>query len=90
MSLRCLHCVYYKFDDPNDCGGECLLKKAKVPYCFAKACESMVRRPSIAISCYLFNEDFVDDWSASDTMAYSYMSKNNINDYPFIFEEVEK
>lgn len=82
MTDRHLHCVYFKYDDPNCGNGRCLLKEKKIEFGFKKCCEDIVLRPVLLLSYYLTWKCGYTDWVKADKEAIEFIDRYKINDYP--------
>ena len=82
MTDRHLHCVYFKYDNPDKIEGFCLLKNKKIEHGFKPHCKNWVLRPHMLISYYLKHEGICNDWADADDKALEYLKKVGFNDYP--------
>lgn len=82
MTDRHLHCVYFKFDNPDNPSGYCLLNQKKIEWGFKPHCENYVLRPSLILSYFLVHKGYCSDWAYSDNQAIDYIKKIGFNDYP--------
>ena len=79
---RHLHCVYFKFDDPDNPRGRCLLKDKVIEEGFHPCCEYCVLRPFEVLAYFLKHNGYCEDWGCADTKARQYLEKVGFNNYP--------
>ena len=82
MTDRHLHCVYFKWDNPNSFEGYCLLKQEKIKDGFRNHCENIILRPELVISYFLKHEGYCKDWDCADKKALEYIKRVGFNSYP--------
>lgn len=82
MTDRHLHCVYFRYDDPNDASGYCLFKQKRIEFGFAHHCPNIVLRPTEVISYFLRHENYCENWEDADNRALEYIKRIGFNNYP--------
>lgn len=83
MTDRHLHCVYFKYDNPDNVRGECLLWRKEIERGYEQCCPRVVLRPSEVVTYFLKHEHYCQDWVSASEEALDYLEKVGwMNNYP--------
>lgn len=82
MTDKHVHCVYFRYNNPNSLEGYCLLKQEKITHGYRSHCKDMVLRPLDVLEYYIMNETECDGWGEAVLMAEAFMRKSKFNNYP--------
>ena len=82
MTDRHVHCVYFKYDNPDNSGGYCLLKCKNIEIGFRPCCENIVLRPSELLEYFLVHNNYCDNWSDVAEEVMEYLHRVKFNNYP--------